>query len=342
MSSLLVTSRRCAFAAVAYLSLLSAAASGQESPPNRGGRTVTIYVGTGAGSGYDLYARVFARHWGNHLPGRPALVVSNMPGAATIRASNYLYSVVPKDGSAVGIVAQSIAEEQLLGTAGVKYDVTRFNWIGRFAPNIELTYVWHSSRIKSIDDLKRIEATFAGTGPSSLIYPRLLNAMAGMKWKVVQGYNTTPAAHLALQRGEVDGATSSLNTLKTTEPDWLENGLVRIIVQLAQRRSRELPLVPAVVELATNPEDRDVLSFYAASGAIGRALIAPPDMASDRVAMLRKSFDETMRDRDFLADITSTKLAFEPLSGAELQTLVIAATKVSEAVLQRARAARGD
>src|SRR5262249_45347364 len=159
---------------------------------------------------------------------------------------------------------------------------------------------------------------------SSLIYPRLLNAMAGMKWKVVPGYNTTPVAHLAMQRGEVDGATSSLNTLKTTEPAWLEQGLVRIIVQLAQRRSSELPLVPAVVELVRNVEDRAVLSFYAASGAIGRALIAPPDMASDRVAMLRKSFDETMQDPDFLADIASTKLAFEPLSGVELQMLVTA------------------
>src|SRR5258708_14843612 len=140
-----------------------------------------------------------------------------MPGAASIRAANYVYTVAPKDGTALGIVAQAIGEEQLLGTSGVSYDISRLTWIGRFSSNVEVAYVWHTAPVKTVDDLKTTEAAFAGTGPSSTIYPRLLNAMASMKWKVVAGYNTTTAAHLAMQRGEVDGATSSLNTIKTTQ-----------------------------------------------------------------------------------------------------------------------------
>jgi tripartite-type tricarboxylate transporter receptor subunit TctC len=304
------------------------------------GKTLTIYIGYGPGGGYDLYGRVFARHVGAHLPGHPTVVVSNMPGAGSIRAANYVYSVAPKDGTALGMVAQSVAEEQLLGTAGVNYDVTKFAWIGRFAANIEAAYVWHTAPIKTIEDLKTTEATFAGTGPSSVLYPRLLNSMAGMKWKVVPGYNTTSAAHLAMQRGEVDGATSSLNTLKTTQRDWLDRKLIRIIVQFALRRRSDFPDVPAVVEFGKTKDDEELLRFYANSGTVGRALFAPPGLSADRVGMLRKAFDQTMQDPGFQADIAATKLEFEPMKGADLQALVTQAIQVTPAVLARARAAR--
>src|SRR5215510_2388014 len=306
------------------------------------GRTVTIAVGFGPGGGYDLYARVLARHLGRHLPGQPTVIVSNMPGAASIRATNYIATVAPKDGTALGMVAQSIAEEQLLGTAGVSYDVGKLGWIGRIAANVELAYVWHAAPVKVLDDLRTMEANFAGTGPSSSIYPRLLNGIAGMKWKVIAGYNTTSAAHLAMERREVDGATSSLNTLKTTQRDWLDNALIRILVAFAIRRSPELANVPAVVELATTSEDRDVLAFYANSGAVGRALIAPPGLPPERVALLRAAFDATMQDAAFRAEIAAMRLEFEPMAGAELQALVEASTRVSGTVLARAKAARAE
>jgi tripartite-type tricarboxylate transporter receptor subunit TctC len=306
------------------------------------GKAVTISVGFGPGGGYDLYARVFARYLGKHLPGQPTVVVSNMPGAASIRAANYVYAVAPKDGTALGIVAQSIAEEQLFGTAGVSYDVTRFNWIGRFATNVEAAYVWHAAKVKTIEDLKTAEATFAGTGPTSVLYPKMLNSFAGMKWKVIQGYNTTASAHLAMQRGEVDGATSSLNTVKITQRDWLEQGLIRLIVAFAPKRRSDFASVPAVVEFGTTQEDKDVLAFYAASGEVGRAVIAPPELPAERVRMLRAAFDATMKDADYLAEIEQTKLEFDPLPGAELQALVEASTRVTPAVLARARAVRAE
>lgn len=319
---------------------LASAAPARAQQPGWAGRTVTITVGYGAGGGYDLYGRVLSRHLGRHLPGHPNVVVTNMPGAASIRAANYLFNAAAKDGTALGIVAQSIAEEQLLGMSGVNYDVARFNWIGRLASNIEVSYVWHTAPVRSIDDLRTTEATFAGTGPSSSIYPRLLNSIAGIKWKVVMGYDTTSAAHLAMLRGEVNGATSSLNTLKTTQREWLDNKLVRILVQFALKRSADFAEVPAVVEFGKSQDDKDVLSFYANSGTVGRAIIAPPNVPTERVAVLRAAFEATVKDPAFLAEIATTKLEFEPMPGAELQSLVEAGTKVSASVLQRARAAR--
>ena len=325
-------------ALAAALALIGGRAAAQD----LAGKTVTVYVGFGPGGGYDLYGRVLARHLGRQLPGQPVVVVSNMPGAASLRAANYLYNVAPKDGTALGIVAQSIAEEQLLGMSGVSYDVTKLAWVGRLAANVEVAYVWHAAPVKTVADLRTTEATFAGTGPASLIYPRLLNAIAGMKWKVITGYNTTAAAHLAMQRREVDGATSSFNTLKTTQRDWLDQALIRILVQFAPKRRPDASDVPAVVELGVTQEDKDVLGFYASSGAVGRAVIAPPGLPADRVAVLRTAFDATMKDAEFLAEIAATKLEFEPMAGTELQALVEASTRVSAAVLARARAARAE
>jgi tripartite-type tricarboxylate transporter receptor subunit TctC len=316
--------------------------SGNAAEPSLAGKTVTIYVGYGAGGGYDLYARVLSRHMPRHLPGNPSMVVSNMPGAASVRAANYVYTVVPKDGTAMGIAAQSIGEEQLLGTSGVSYDVAKFNWIGRLAANIEVSYVWHTSPIQTIEDLKTTEATFAGTGPSSMIYPRLLNSISGMKWKVVLGYNTTSDGHLAMERGEVAGVTSSLNTLKTTQAEWLSKHMIRVLVQYSLARSPDLPDVPAVVEFGKLPEDIAVLKFYANSGLVGRSVLAPPGMPADRVQMLRDAFAATLQDPEFLAEVKKLNLDLQPMSGVELQKLIEQSTKVSDAVLARARAARGE
>lgn len=303
-------------------------------------RNVTIYVGYTPGGGYDLYARLFARHFGKHLPGHPPVVVSNMPGAGSIRAANYIYNVAPKDGTALGVVAQTVAEEQLLGTSGVSYDVVKLNWIGRFAQNIEASYVWHTAPVKTLDDLRTTEATFAGTGASSVIYPRLLNSIAGMKWKVIMGYTSTNGAHLAMQRGEVNGASSSLNTLKTMKEEWLQKGLINVLVQYAFKRAPDFASVPAVIELARTQEDKDVLTFFANSGAVGRGVFAPPGLSAERLHTLRTAFDATMKDPEYRAEVATARLDFDPITGAELQSLIESATRVSPEVLKRARAVR--
>jgi tripartite-type tricarboxylate transporter receptor subunit TctC len=325
---------------VAVAALLTTPGNAQ-SPDALKGKTVTIYVGYGSGGGYDMYARVMARYIGRYLPGNPTVVVSNMPGAESLIAANYIYDVAPKDGTAVGIVAQEVAEEQALGTAGVRYDVTKFNWIGRIASNVEITYVWHTVPVKTIEDVKYHETILAGTGPTSEIYPRLLNEIAGTKFKVILGYNTTADGHLAMQRGEVEGATSSYNTLRTAYPEWLDKKLVNILVQFALQRSPNMPDVPAVVELGKTEQDKQLLTFYANSDVVGRSVMAPSGMPDDRVQMLRSAFDSTMKDPDFIADIQSSKMEYDPMPGAPLQKLFERAVDVSPAVLERARAAQG-
>jgi tripartite-type tricarboxylate transporter receptor subunit TctC len=301
------------------------------------GKTLTIYVGYGSGGGYDMYARAMSRYIGRYLPGNPAVIVSNMPGAESLTLANYVYNVAPKDGTAMGMVAQSIAQEQAFGTAGVRFDVSKFNWIGRIASNIEMIYVWHAVPVTTIEDVKHRETILAATGPTSAIYPRLLNDIAGTKFKVILGYNTTANAHLAMERGEVEGTTSSYNTVKTATPGWLDKKLVSVLVQHALQRSPNMPDVPAVVEFGRTAQDQQVLTFYANSGVVGRSVMAPPGTPEDRVEMLRSAFEAMMKDREFIADIESKKMDFDPMPGTALQKVFNRALDVSPEVLARAR-----
>ncbi len=300
------------------------------------GKTVTIYVGNPVGGGYDFYGRLLARHIGRHLPGNPNVVATNLVGGQSITCANFLYSVAPRDGTAFGILNQNIAEEQVFDTPGARFDATRFTWIGRITSTVEVSYVWHTVPIHTIEDVKTRETIFAGGGPGSIIYQLLLNDMIGTRFKIVRGFPGTNAAHLALERGEVEGAASSLQTLRTSTPGWLKDNKVRIILQHALERSPELPNVPAVVELGKTPQDRTILSFFAGASIVGRSFVAPPDLPPDRVGMLRAAFDATMKDPLFLADARKTNADVNPLPGSELQEIM--ARGVTLPAGERARA----
>jgi tripartite-type tricarboxylate transporter receptor subunit TctC len=303
------------------------------------GKTVTIYVGTPVGGGYDLYGRLLSRHLGRHLPGAPMVVVSNMPGGSGINCANFLYTAAPKDGTAIGILIQTMGEEQALGSDAVRFDVARFNWVGRITSNVEMAYVWHTVPVKTIDDVKTRDTILASAGPSSITYPLLLNAMIGTRFKLVRGYQGTQYTHLAMQRGEVEGTTSSVNTVRTTT-DWLQAGMINILVQYAPERHRELQNVPAVVELGRTAEDKALLSFLARASAVGRSFVAPPDVPPERLTILRAAFDATMADPAFVADTRQLKAEFDPLPGQQLQQLFGNNTELSAANRERAQAIR--
>ena len=182
------------------------------------------------------------------MPGNPTVIVSNMPGGSGINAANFMYNVAPKDGTAIAILIQTMGEEQGLGTEGIRFDVKRFNWIGRVTSNVEMVYVWHTVPVKTIDDVKKRETILASAGPASITYPLLLNDMIGTRFKLVRGYQGTQNTSLAMQRGEVDGATGSIVAVKTLS-NWLTSGEINILTQYATKRHRELPNIPAVVEL---------------------------------------------------------------------------------------------
>jgi tripartite-type tricarboxylate transporter receptor subunit TctC len=302
------------------------------------GKTVIIYIGFAPGGSYDYFGRLVARHIGKHLPGNPTVVAQSMPGAGSFTAANYLYARAPRDGTALGIVSQTVAIEEALGTSGVQYKVSQFNWIGRATSVNEVSLTFHSSSTKTIRDAIAHETTMASTGAGSPseTYLKLLNAVAATKFKLVGPYPASNDAMLAMERGEVDGAFTSYNTLKVSRQDWLRDKKINILVQYGER-SADLPDVPYAVDLAKTEADRQLMTFYVSSEQIGRAFLAPPEMPAESVAVLRRAYDETMRDPQLLAEIEQSHSEFSPLSGDKLQRLVAATADVPPTLVARIR-----
>jgi tripartite-type tricarboxylate transporter receptor subunit TctC len=288
------------------------------------GRPITLYIGFAPGGSYDFYARLVARHMGKHLPGNPTIIPQNMPGAGSFLAANYLFTVAPKDGTALAVLTQTIALEEALKTPGVQYRSAEFNWIGRMTSILEVTLTAPKSKVRTIEDAMRVETPLAGTGPGSPSegYPKLLNALAGTKFKVISGYPGSTQAMMAAEGGEVDGALTSWNTLRRTKPSWLDNREIGLLVQYALKRHPDMPDVPAIVELGKTDEAKQILTFYVSGAEVGRALAAPPGMPPERVRLLRAAFDAMLKDPEFMAEVEKTKVEFYPASGEELQQLI--------------------
>jgi tripartite-type tricarboxylate transporter receptor subunit TctC len=266
-----------------------------------------------------------------------------MPGAGSLRAANYVYNIAPKDGTALGIVTQTVALEEALGTPGVQYKAAGFNWIGRATSNVDLMLTWKNAKAKTIEDAMKYETPVAGTGPASPaeFMPKVLNHVLGTKFKVITGYPGSNEGMLAMEKGEVDGATTSWNTLKTSKQEWLKDKTITILVQYTPYRHKELPDVPDMVELGTSPEQKQILALYASGAVVGRSIFSSPGVPADRVKALRDAFTAMTRDPVFLAEVEQTKAEFDPMSGEELQKTVEEATKIPPAVREKARAARG-
>jgi tripartite-type tricarboxylate transporter receptor subunit TctC len=328
----------CAIAGAGLLFASTIASCAAEPEAFYKGKTVHIYIGFAPGGSYDYFGRLVARHLGKHLPGNPTVVAESMPGAGSFTAANYLYARAPRDGTALGIVSQTVAIEQLLGTSGVQYKAAQFNWIGRATSVNEVSLTFHSSITKTIGDAIAHETTMASTGAGSPseTYLKLLNAVAATKFKLVGPYPASNDAMLAMERGEVDGAFTSYNTLKVSRLDWLRDKKINILVQYGER-SGDLPDVPLAVDLAKTEADRQLMAFYVSSEEIGRAFLAPPEIPADRIAVLRKAYDETMRDGEFLHEIDQSHSEFSPLSGDKLQRLVAATADVPPTIVARIR-----
>jgi tripartite-type tricarboxylate transporter receptor subunit TctC len=321
------------------LFLLAAGAPTSAAEIDYSGKTVTILSCFAAGGGYDTYARLYAAHLGPHLAGNPSVVVKNMPGAGGLACTNSLYSTAPRDGTVQGMVPQNVATAQLLGAPGSKFDVAKFNWLGRINSNIEVQQLWHTSQAKTIADVKRIQVVAAGTGPdsSSVVFPRILDEMLGMKFKVVPGYEGVSMVTLAMERGEVESIARPWALSKTVHPEWLKDKTIINLVQYTAERNAELAHVPAVVELAETPEQKAILSLYTSGSDIGRSILAPPGLPDAIVADARRAFDDTMHDPQLLADIKRNGLDFDPLSGARLQALVVEITRIDPALAEKAK-----
>jgi tripartite-type tricarboxylate transporter receptor subunit TctC len=308
-------------------------------PTDFTGKTLTIISSFGPGGGYSTYADLLARHLGTHLRGRPTVTVKNMPGAGGLNGTNFLYNVAPRDGTVLGVIPQTVAIAQALGAPQVRYDVRKFNWIGRLNSNVEVEQSWHTSKVKTIQDARTSPIIVAGTGPdsSSVVFPRLLNALFEMKFKIVAGYEGVNMASLAMERGEVEGVVRPWAITKTSHPEWLRDNKINLLVQYTQQRHPELGQVPAVVELSTALDQRQILALYASGSEIGRAVVAPPGVPTDMLAQLRSAFTEAMQDAALLDDVQKSRMDIDPMAGQELQALVGRSVDVSPETLEQAR-----
>jgi tripartite-type tricarboxylate transporter receptor subunit TctC len=319
----------------AVLLVATVATTKSQQPRFYAGKTVRVYLAGAPGGAYDAYGRLVARNLGRHLPGNPDVVASNMQGGAGFISANFTYNIAPRDGTAILVPVENLAEQQVLGTSAVNYDASRFGWIGRIAPNIEVSYVWSASGIRQFDDLTKRETIFAGQGPSADLYPMLLNTFAGTRIKVVRGYQGVPSIHQAMENGEVEGMTGSLDEISTTVPEWFRDGRITVVVQYQETRHPQLPNVPTALEVIPNEQDRKLFSFFLKSGSIGRAVLAPPGLPQERLAELRSGFADMMKDPEFINQAQNEKLSIGSLSGELLQSIVESQVNVDSVVRER-------
>ena len=307
------------------------------------GKTITIVSSFGAGGGYTIYAELVARHLGAQLPGRPTVIVRTMPGAGGLNGTQYLYNVAARDGTMLGVVPQTVAIAQALGEQGLRYDARAFNWIGRVNSNVEVEQAWHTAAVKTIEHARTKEIIVGGTGPesSSVVFPRILNAMFGMKFKVIAGYEGVNMVSIAMERGEVEGMVRPWSVTKTVRSEWLREGKINLLVQYALARHPEIAQVPAVVDLGETPEQRQMLGLYASGSDIGRSIVAPPGIPAETVAVLRAGFMAAMRDPALKADVARSGIDIDPLAGDALQEIVRQAVNVPPAVVALARSFSG-
>jgi tripartite-type tricarboxylate transporter receptor subunit TctC len=305
------------------------------------GRTVTIVVGYSVGGGYDAHARVLARHLGTHIPGHPSVVVQNMPGAGSLRAANYIYNAAAKDGTMLGVFARGMAMEPLIGASGTNFDSRKFAWIGSGTNEVSVCATWHAAKVKTWSDSLAIPFTVAGEGSGSDpdIFSIMLKNVFGAKMRLVSGYPGGADMTLAIERGEVDGRCGwTWSSVKLQRPDWVTGHKLNVLIQLATQPSPELPGVPFILDLAATERQRQIVNLVLSRQAMGRPLVAPPGTPADRKEALRRAFDATMADPDFVAEATARSLEVNPVSGADLDKLLDQLYATPPAILAETKA----
>lgn len=303
------------------------------------GKTLEIIVSSGVGAdSYDTLSRMVARHIGRHLPGNPAVVVRNMPGAGGILAANELYNIAPRDGTVIAMLDQSIYETQLFRVPALRADVNKMNWIGRIISNNAVLVAWHTAAVKKIEDAYSKELVICSTGSSSQLRWTMLKRLLGVKFKLITGYKGTGDGLLAVERGEVEALSMPWTVFRVIRADWLRDKKVNVLLQTGLDKAPDLPQVPRLVDLAGNDEQRQILELFSQPEKVGRALTAPPGLPPPRIAELRSAFAATLEDSDFLADAENMHLDLSPLPGAELQAMIEKAFDYAPAIVEKAQA----
>jgi tripartite-type tricarboxylate transporter receptor subunit TctC len=318
-------------AACAAGALFSGAAMAQDKPFN-------VYIGYSAGGGYDVYGRLIARHIGRYLPGNPNVIVNNMPGAGSMRLANWLYNVAPKDGNIIGTFARGIAFDTLLGQPGAQFDATKFNWIGSANDEVSVCVAWHTSGVTRFEQVLERELVVGGTGGSADTdqFPKVFNSVLGARMKIVAGYPGGNDINLAMERGEVSGRCGwSWSSVISTQPGWLKEKKINVLVQLSLEKHPDLPHVPIITDFAKDEITRGVFRLVFARQVMGRPFAAPPGIPAERVEVIRKAFVQALKDKELLAEADKAKLEISAVTGDAVQKLVNEAYSMPPEVVKR-------
>jgi tripartite-type tricarboxylate transporter receptor subunit TctC len=327
-----------AFAAIA--ALFAAAPSRADSVADfYKGKTIRIIIGTGIGGSYGVYGTLVSRHLGRFIPGQPTLVVQSMPAAAGLVALNHLGNQAPRDGTVISVIHVTLVQEGQFN-AKATFDPGAFEWIGRLASLAFVGFASNKSGVKSLDDVRKREVVAGAPGLNNVPgqMPLVLNRIAGTKFKVISGYTGTGQTFLALERGEVEWAASSMDAMRALHWDKITRGDLVPIVAQANSRLKEFPDVPTLRELGKNEVEAAFLNVFSVTAEIGRSLATPPGVPKERLAALRDALQKMLADPAFKADVEKLKVEIDPLDGAAMHQLVAASLKMSNETRDRARA----
>ena len=307
------------------------------------GKTVTIIIGSGFGGSYGLYSQLAARHIGKFMPGKPTVIVQSMPGAGGLKAIAYAYNAAARDGSVISVPQQEVLEETILDPK-VRFDVRKFQWIGRFVDVDYIGVVTDKLGVKSLDDARKKQVVAGATGAraASGLAPQIFNRWAGTKFKVVAGYKGTDEMFLAQEKGEVDLVTATWVIVRAAHGDAFKAGKLIPIYSMSLERIPELPNVPSITEFGRNPAEKAFLNIWAAGGTIGRSLATPPGVPAERAAAFRAAFDQMIADPPFKADVESHKIPFNPMGGKDLAARIDKVMQITPEEIENTRKVHAD
>lgn len=288
------------------------------------GKRISKYISSGAGGTNDAYARIIARHIGNHLPGNPRVLPRNMPGAGGLRAAKFLYNVADKDGTVMGFVQRSVAAQPILGIKAANYDSRKFNWLGSTTSEVSTGIIWHTSPLKTLEDTmkKPLIVGSSGINTDTGAFPRVLNFFIGTKFDIVHGYKSGSDISLALERNEVQGRLGwSWSSIKSRAPDLLRDKKMRVFVQMGLKKAPDLD-APMALDYAKNDKDRRAMEVIFAATTIGWPSLMPPGVPANIVKTFRAAYNATMRDPAFLKDTKRRRLPVNPITGEEIHQIL--------------------
>jgi tripartite-type tricarboxylate transporter receptor subunit TctC len=300
------------------------------------GKQLRLIVSSEPGGGYVNYARLVARHLGEHIPGKPSIIVQNMPGAGGLNAANNIYNVAAKDGTVIGHVQRNVPFVAIQGLPGPRFDPTKFNWLGSLNNEVNVCVAWHTAKVKSVKDALTNELFVGGSGPNDTeVTPAVLNNILGTKFKIISGYPSSSAVTLAMERGEVEGLCSSYSSIENRNAHWLKEKKINFLLQNSTKKHPDLPNVPLALEFAKSDEDRQLIELNDARLIMGRPFMVGPDVPADRVKALRAAFTAMVKDPAFLADANKQGMEITPVDGDEVQDLLERVAKTPKAAIER-------